>query len=162
MLMFNIPMKALDDGISLILTIEPLVNMKCTTKMFSMILPSTPDRSFTASFQMDPKFFTQFTCNYYHYAIIPLGDLYLLMLDMQRRGFFALTLNLSEHFNDRRVVAALEFHTYGDEEKLSLAMLPNFMSKNEEDVGEIDYTYFVSIEIEDFRNLVKEFKNEDE
>lgn len=50
----------------------------------------------------------------------------------------------------------------GDEEKLSLAMLPNFMSKNEEDVGEIDYTYFVSIEIEDFRNLVKEFKNEDE
>lgn len=50
----------------------------------------------------------------------------------------------------------------GDEEKLSVAMLPTFESENEEDVGEIDYTYFVSIDIEEFRSIVKELGDDDE
>lgn len=112
MLTFNIPMKALDDGICSILRVEANANMKCTRQMFSIILPPTPHRCFTAAFQMAPPFFTRFSCNYLHYAIFSLDDLYTLMLDMQRLGFSSLTLSLSEH-SDFRVVVALEFHTYG-------------------------------------------------
>lgn len=42
----------------------------------------------------------------------------------------------------------------GEEERFSLAMLPTSAPSREEDVGEIDYSFFVSIDLDEFQRLV--------
>ncbi|CAK9328862.1 unnamed protein product [Citrullus colocynthis] len=125
-------------------------DLKCSPTMFSLIISRHFPHIIT-SLQIMPPFFTNFLCQHQIYQCqIPIKLFHRTIITMKHAFYSSMTLSLEQPLN--RI--SLQFHNSRVDQQLfsELPLLPS----REEDVGQIDYGIFVSIDSQVFKRIATE------
>ncbi|XP_023548337.1 uncharacterized protein LOC111807005 [Cucurbita pepo subsp. pepo] len=114
-------------------------------------MASPPSNHFIASLQILPEFFTYFNSDESHHSTIPLELFYIIMLRMEICGFTSMYFTLFQPLTK----VLLTFQRSSHEPKVMLCELDSLPLELEE-MEQIDYGTFVSIDSQDFRRIVLE------
>ncbi|XP_023548338.1 uncharacterized protein LOC111807006 [Cucurbita pepo subsp. pepo] len=149
MLTFRLdPFSPLLDAIRILSYVAPKANIKSTTSTLTLSV-APPTRRFIGALQMLPEFFNFFHSDDTHQSRIPLDLLCIIMDRMELRGFSSMYFAIFQSLSN----VLLTFQE-GHEPNVmrELDLLPSEV----ENIEQIDYGTFVSIDSHDFRRVLLE------
>ncbi|XP_023533108.1 uncharacterized protein LOC111795095 [Cucurbita pepo subsp. pepo] len=143
-------------ALSMMHRLHDIADIKSTPSSFAIIIP----QNFiccAVALNIDPQFFNQFSCNQRHYFTTSLTDLVTNLADMDREGSNLLTLSFVRF--QPHMVLEFEKHVLDEVHNVSTFEIPISIPSYRQDVGEIDYSSFVSIELDLFKTLARWLDN---
>ncbi|XP_022958855.1 uncharacterized protein LOC111460009 [Cucurbita moschata] len=166
-------------------TYDDIFDIKFSPTMFSIMAATTPSSHCIIELQLSPQFFNAYLCHQLHYKFIYIEDFYDFMHNFERKGFSSLTFTFPEP--DRvdsnvavRVMSEACINVYsctipwrflaatailkffhGSNGHFEEVELPMFPSCKVMDVGAFDIGTFVSIDSQEFINIVTYFNDFD-
>ncbi|XP_023006822.1 uncharacterized protein LOC111499491 [Cucurbita maxima] len=117
--------------------------------MFSIIISLASSPPSLLALQIMPQFFSCFSCDQLHYVNVPIAEVATIISNMKRDGFYSLVFFLLA--NQERIAFAFKRHS--QQRRWDTRQLKSEPLEPKK-VGEIDYTSFVSIDLEEFRSSV--------
>ncbi|XP_022947835.1 uncharacterized protein LOC111451596 [Cucurbita moschata] len=117
--------------------------------MFSIIISLASSPPSLLALQIMPQFFSHFSCDQLHYVNVPIAEVATIISNMERDGFYSFVFFLLA--NQERIAFAFKRHS--QQRRWDTRQLKSEPLEPKK-VGEIDYSSFVSIDLEEFRSSV--------
>ncbi|XP_023006013.1 uncharacterized protein LOC111498890 [Cucurbita maxima] len=114
---------------------------------------SDPTHHFTAALQILPEYFEYFNSNQTHHSRFSIEKFYITMFHMELRGYSSMLFILIQAIN--KISLAFENPQSHLEPKVLLRELDASPSEGEQ-IAQVDYGTFVSIDSQDFKRVVHE------
>uniref|UniRef100_A0A9I9EKT7 Uncharacterized protein n=1 Tax=Cucumis melo TaxID=3656 RepID=A0A9I9EKT7_CUCME len=134
-------------------TFDDSFDLKFSPAIFSIMAAASPSSRCVIALQLSPQIFTTYVCPKLYYKFIFFETFCDTMQECERTGFSSLTFSFQEIDHDAKLASIP-----GCDKKVDVPLLP---STEEMDVGEFDFGTFVSIESQEFINIIKRLSDFD-
>ncbi|XP_023549342.1 uncharacterized protein LOC111807724 [Cucurbita pepo subsp. pepo] len=143
-------MQDLVDAASVVASADDMADMKFSREMFAIMADSYPALGGVIALHLWPQFFDEYVCNELLKSWTFVKNLFPLMIDMEESGFNSLTFTVTYPES-----AELKFQApNGLSNDVEFELIP---SLDPLEVGDFDFSSFVSLESEEFVNIVTEY-----